>query len=73
MTAFDICYSVADGTLPYFLSEMLKISLLMIETMDLTQRSPPIFLCHSLVFKCLALEYNVSIAQLHKFLLSTSD
>jgi hypothetical protein len=52
---------------------MLKISTLMIETMNLTQKTPPIYLCHSLIYKCLAIQHNISLVSIHKFLLSISD
>lgn len=45
----------------------------MIETMDLTQKFPPAYLCHSLIYKCLAIAYNIPLVSLHKFLLSTND
>jgi hypothetical protein len=60
VTAFDITYSTENGIIPFFLCEMLRISALMIETMNLTQKCPPIYLCHSLIYKCLAIQHNVS-------------
>lgn len=45
----------------------------MIETMELTQKFPPAYLCHSLIYKFLAIAYNVPLINLYRFLLSTSD
>lgn len=74
VTAFDIAYSLEGGTqMHYFLCEALKISELMIETMNLTQKNPPIYLCHSFIYKCLALECSIANININKFLLSTSD
>ena len=52
---------------------MLKICQAMIETMDLTQKNPPIIMCHSLVFKVIANSYKINELNLYKFLLSTTD
>jgi hypothetical protein len=45
----------------------------MVKSLNLTQTHPTIYLCHSLIFRCLSKWYHIDEESLYKFLLSTSE
>ena len=73
ITAFDITYSFENEYGMFYLCESLKISSSIIKTMSLTQEKPNIYLCHSLIFRCISRSFNINENHLNKFLLSISD
>lgn len=73
VTAFDICYKLEEGFKPFYLCEALKISTAIVLTLNLTQKKPPIFMAHSLIYKLLAMKYHIPTDILYHVLLSTNE
>jgi hypothetical protein len=54
ITACDLAYKLDEGFNAFYLCETLQISVSIINTIHLTQRKPPIYMCHSHIYNILA-------------------
>jgi hypothetical protein len=73
LTAFDITYLLENGINMLYFIEMLKISSKVVQTQNLTQLMPSIYLCHSKVYMILAKQMKIPLEQLYSALLSVTE
>lgn len=73
VTAYDITYKLDEGFNAFYLCEALKVSEAIILTLNLTQKKPPIFLSHSLIFRLIAIKFNIPTDTLYTALLAITD
>ena len=70
ITAFDLAYKLDEGFNAFYLCEVLTISEAITTTLNLTQKRPPIFMCHSQLYSILADYFKIQRNVLYGALLS---
>lgn len=73
ITAFDLAYKLDEGFNAFYIVEILKISEAMTMTLHLTQRKPPIYMCHSHIYSLLVDKYKIQKNSFFGALLSITN